>query len=241
MRIQIRDVSFAYKGQPVLKGVTADIDSNSMTCLVGANGAGKTTLLRILMGHLKPTSGRVAMVDGDTSISSPQEMAGRQAILPQGIQDPPHLTVGELVSLGRFRPRNGLGWRLGASDRVVVDDCIRRCHITHLVNRVFKELSGGEKQRAWLAFCLAQEKEFLILDESLHGIDFFARRTFFGVLSDLASDGKGVLLTTHDLDMAGLFANRLLVLKDGALHYDGPPRQDLPDLITRATGSTAPL
>jgi len=100
-----------------------------------------------------------------------------------------------------------------------------------LVDRPFEKLSGGEKQRAWLSFCLAQEKGFLVLDESLDGLDYLAKRAFFRRLARLATEGKGILLTTHDLDLAGQFADRILVLKDGGLCYDGAPRADLLSLL----------
>jgi iron complex transport system ATP-binding protein len=98
--------------------------------------------------------------------------------------------------------------------------------------RRFEDLSGGEKQRAWLAFCLAQDKDFLVLDESLDGLDFFAKRAFFELLAELAARDRGVLLATHEMELAGRFAARLLVLEDGRLCYDGLPRDDLLSLFS---------
>ena len=91
-----------------------------------------------------------------------------------------------------------------------------------IADRPFAQLSGGEKQRVWLAFCLAQEREFLLLDESLHKIDYSTRDLFFRMLADLADDGKGVILITHDLDMAMRHGRRLMLLIEGELAYDGP-------------------
>ena len=152
-----------------------------------------------------------------------RDTAHHFAVLPQGVSDPQYLSVRELVALGRFRPGNGLGWRPNEADLEIVDKSLTRCEVEHMAHRTFAQLSGGEKQRSWLAFCLVQEKKFLLLDESLHALDFDARRTFFNLLSDLAIEGSGILLTTHDMELAEEFASRLLVLQDGTLGYDGPP------------------
>ena len=104
-----------------------------------------------------------------------------------------------------------------------VEECIAKCLAEPFAERTFDQLSGGEKQRVWLAFCLAQEREFLLLDESLHQMDYSRREIFFRMLSNLADDGKGVVLITHDLQMAERHGRRLLVLGDGKLVYDGPP------------------
>ena len=143
------------------------------------------------------------------------------------------MTVRELVSLGRFDPERSLGWRMGAKDRETVQECIDRCLVEPFANRPFTQLSGGEKQRVWLAFCLAQQREFLLLDESLHKIDYSTRDLFFRMLANLAEDGKGVVLITHDLQMAERHARRLLLLGDGELVYDGPPDEVVYSLMER--------
>ena len=239
MNIQLEDVSFAVPGRPILKGITTSIAGDTFTCLLGPNGSGKTTLLRLLTGQLKATRGRIVVAGVDASTLSQREMARRFAILPQGIQDPPHLTVRELVALGRFHPGKGWGWRLDEPDRAAVAAAILQCGVGHLAERTFAGLSGGEKQRAWLAFCLAQEKGFLLLDESLASLDYAAKRAFFQFLATLTAKGRGVLLATHDLELASQFATKLLVIDGGAVVYDGPRRPDLPALLTAGRGTVA--
>ena len=231
MRIQLEGVSLALRGRSVLQGITASIDTGAFTCLLGPNGAGKTMLFRILTGQMTASQGRVILEQVDASTLPRREVARRFAILPQGVQDPPYVTVRELVALARFRPGNGLGWRLQESDRAAIAASLSQCEVEQLADRPFAEISGGEKQRAWLAFCLAQEKEFLFLDESLAALDFVAKATFFRLLADLAAGGRGVFVVTHDVDMANRFANRLMVIRDGSLTYDGLPLSDLTDLF----------
>jgi len=231
MKIQLEGVSLALRGRSILEGVTASIDTGTFTCLLGPNGAGKTMLFRVLTGQMPASQGRVMLEQVDASTLPRREVARRFAILPQGVQDPPYVTVRELVALGRFRPGKGLGWHLQESDHAAIVASLRQCEMEQLADRPFAEISGGEKQRAWLAFCLAQEKEFLFLDESLGALDFVAKRAFFQFLATLAAGGRGILLVTHDVDMAYHFATRLMVLQNGALVYDGPPRSDLAPFV----------
>ncbi len=230
--IELDGVSFSYGEEPVLKEVSASVGMGEFVCLLGPNGAGKTTLAQLVAGELSPTGGRILMrgVEGSEERAAPNRHI---AYLPQDIQDPPFVTVRELVSLGRFNPKRSLGWRIDAKDREAVQKYIGRCLVEPFADRPFTQLSGGEKQRVWLAFCLAQQREFLLLDESLHKIDYSTRDLFFRMLANLAKDGKGVVLITHDLQMAERHARRTLLLWDGELIYDGPPDKAVYSLMER--------
>ena len=219
-------VSFSYSGKAVMSEFSASISAGEFTCLLGPNGAGKTTLAQLIAGELAPAEGRV-FIDGEHTCNEPAHVKRHIAYLPQDLQDPPFVTARELVSLGRFSPKRSLGWRLSGSDREAVEDCIVRCQAESLADRSFTQLSGGEKQRIWLAFSLVQQREFLLLDESLHQMDYSMRQLFFRMLADLADDGKGVVLITHDLQMAMQHGRRMLVLRDGKLAYDGPPDHEI--------------
>lgn len=228
--IELDSVSLSYGEKAVLREISVSIPSGEFVCLLGPNGAGKTTLAQLIAGDLSPTEGRVFLEAEDMS-AGPAGVRRHVAYLPQGIQDPPFVTVREMVSLGRFSPKRSLGWRLSGYDRDAVRECIAACLIESFAGRPFAQLSGGEKQRVWLAFCLAQERKFLLLDESLHQMDYSTRELFFRMLSNLAEDGKGVILITHDLQMAMRYGHRMLVLRDGELVYDGRPDQRVYSLM----------
>ena len=230
MRIEVNGVSFSIGERVILKNVSASLALGEFVCILGPNGAGKTTLAQIISGELSPTKGQVFLSYGDAANEHPE--AGRHvAHLPQDLQDPPFLTGTELVTLGRFRPKHSLGWVVSDRDKEAVQRCIKRCLADSFSDRPFAQLSGGEKQRVWLAFCLAQDREFLLLDESLHKLDFMKREIFFRMLSGLAEDGMGVVLITHDLQMALRHGHRVLMLRDGELVFDGPPNEAIYSLM----------
>ena len=228
--IELDAVSFSYVGKAVFRDLSASIAAGEFVCLLGPNGAGKTTLAQLIAGELAPAEGRV-LLDAENASTEPTQVKRHIAYLPQDLQDPPFVTVRELVSVGRFRPKRSFGWRVSGNDKEAVQDCIVRCLAESFADRPFAQLSGGEKQRVWLAFCLAQQREFLLLDESLHQMDYSMRGLFFKMLSDLAQDGKGVILITHDLQMAMQHGRRMMVLKGGELVYDGPPDREIYSLM----------
>ena len=235
MDLRLKGVSFLRQHKAVLTDVSAVIPACGLTCLLGANGAGKTTLLRILSGELKATSGEYFIGDIDASALSQRELAKYYAVIPQNPPTPPYLTVSEMVGMGRFQPRRALWWHLAEHDRAMTDACLARCQLGEFRNRRLDEISGGEQRRAWLAFGLASDKRFLMLDETLDGMDIFAKRNFFQLLRDIASGGKGILLTTHDLDVVSEFADRVIVLSGGRAVFEGAPSSSLAHLLSASS------
>ena len=207
--IELVDVRYEIDGRPVVQDVSATLRAGEFVCLLGANGAGKSTLVRLLAGELSPTRGGIEVRGTGAGSGRLNDVT---AFLPSDLVDPPFLTVGEVVELAR--------WNQSASDGDFVADALDLCGALQWRDRKFGELSGGEAERAWLAFALAQDRPFLILDESLHAIDFNARRSAFELMSRVAADGKGVLLVTHDVHMATATADRLWVMDDGRFTDD---------------------
>jgi iron complex transport system ATP-binding protein len=231
MKIEFREVSFSYPDNPVLDSVNITIGTSCFVCLIGLNGMGKTTLIDLISDKLKPISGEILMERDDGSYVEANSVENVFALIPQGINDPMYLTVRETVSMARFDPRAIWKIRLSEHDETIITESIELCGISDKQDRTFFELSGGEKQRVWLAFCLAQDKDILILDESLHALDFPSRIFYFHLLSSLAASGKGILLSTHEIALAERYADRIIALRDGHIVYDGPPIDNLASLI----------
>jgi ABC-type cobalamin/Fe3+-siderophores transport system ATPase subunit len=232
VELTLKGISFVRHEKTILSDVYASVPGTGLTCLLGTNGAGKTTLFRILSGELKSTSGEYFIDDIDATKLSQRELAKHFAIIPQNAPIPPYLTVREMVGLGRFRPRGSSKWRLSGQDCAKIDACLVRCQMDKFGDRRLDELSGGEQRRAWLAFGLAPDKNFLILDETLDGMDIFVKRTFFRLLRDIASREKSILLISHDLDLVNEFADKIIVLIQGKVVFEGPPCSDLQTLLS---------
>ena len=227
MELSLRSIAFNRGNRLVLGSVSATVPSIGLTCLIGTNGAGKTTLLRILCGELRPDSGTFAIGSTDASTMKQSVISRYFSMIPQKSQAPPYLSVAEMVALGRFRPGQGLWMRLNAEDRGRIEEALALCKLADFRDRQVAELSGGEQQRVWVAFALTSDKPFLLLDESFEGMDVLAKRDFFGLVKRVSSRGRAVIMATHDLDMVGEFADRVVVLSQGKVAYEGSVSGDL--------------
>lgn len=228
MELNLKALSYSRHNRPVLDRVSGIIPGTGLTCLLGTNGAGKTTLLRILCGDLKPISGTFVIGNVDAASLAQKEISSFFSIIPQKSPTPENLTVSEMVALGRFRPEKALLWRLSNDDRQKISAALNRCGLGKFAGRKVAELSGGEQQRVWLAFGLASEKAFLIFDETLEGLDFFAKQAFYRLLKEISGQDRGIILSTHDLNMVNEYADKIIVLSQGRVAYEGGATADLP-------------
>ncbi len=213
-----------------------DVAAGECLAIVGPNGAGKTTLLRCLAGLRAPSGGMIAHRGRDFSGLSRRELALRIAYVPQVRPANVPLTVREAVELGRYPHLSPFQLAPSAADHRAVGRALAAAGIEEFAERPLDELSGGERQMAWIAAALAQEAEVLILDEPTTHLDPRHQRDVAGLLHRLhREEGATVLLATHDLDLAGLLGDRVLALRSGRIRALGPPREVL------AAGSLAAL
>lgn len=216
-------LAYRYPGNAVEAVCEADLDlrEGEVVALVGPNGAGKTTLLLLLLGNLTPLRGRVEFASRSVAEWSPAGLARRVGVLPQHEEPAFPVTVRELVAMGRY-PHLGAWRRERPSDALAVETAVDRCGLADLTSRPFGTLSGGERQRARLARALAQGPDALVLDEPTAGLDVASEMEMWELLRREARAGRGVLLTTHNLNLAARFADRLLLLGGGRLLGAGP-------------------
>ena len=194
--------------------------------MVGPNGAGKTTLLRLLSGALEPQSGEVRLDDRPLGELDDRERARAIAVVPQSEASPFPVSVREMVGMGRYA-HLGPWERAGSRDRDIVDRALERCGVSALAEREIGEVSGGEGQRVRVARALAQEAPVLLLDEPTADLDLRYRMELFHLLCELRADGLGVLVITHDLNLASRFADELLLLHQGVARACGAPGEVL--------------
>lgn len=230
--LEARDLGLERGGRPVVSGLTAALRPGEITAIVGPNGAGKSSLLLALAGLLAPAAGEV-MLDGAPLGSLPPR-ARAQAIgyLPQTPDIAWDVAVENLVALGR------LPWR----DRgtAAIEGALAALDIAHLRHRPVGRLSGGERARVLLARVLAGEPRWILADEPLAALDLAHQLALVAHLKACAAAGTGVVVVLHDLALAMNHADRVLVLKEGRLVAEGPPRTALSgEVIADAWGVTA--
>jgi zinc transport system ATP-binding protein len=220
--LEIDAVSFAYPGQTVLEGVSFSVAAGEFVALVGPNGSGKSTLLRIALGLLRPQGGAVRLF-GLPPAQLPEPW--RVGYVPQRpvLLDVLPATVEEVVASGRLARR---GWhrRLRAEDWDEVEAALTAVDLWPLRRRLLPELSGGQQQRAFIAKALATMPELLVLDEPVAGVDLESQRSFRDTLVTLVRErGTAVLLVSHELSAVAEDLDRVVVLRQGRIGFDGAP------------------
>ncbi len=211
----------------VLRGVSLELGAGELVGLIGPNGSGKTTLLRVLSGLLAPSRGKVYLDGQDLCAFDRRQVAQRVAVVPQELVIPFAFSAYEMVMMGRtphVRPILGAGPR----DRQVVVEKMELTATSALAERPFGELSGGEKQRVIIAMALAQEPEILLLDEPTVHLDINHQVEILELIKRLnRREGLTVLATMHDLNLAALYFDRLILLNGGQVVANGSPSEVL--------------
>lgn len=217
--LEAKNLSAGYPGRAVLAGVSLAARPGRVLALLGPNGCGKSTLLRTMAGLLPPLGGEV-LLDGRRDYS-PRQAAQRVAYLPQS-RTAPNITVRRLVLHGRF-PYLSYPRRYGREDYEAVDRALVAADALDLADRPLPELSGGQRQKAYLAMALAQETEAILMDEPTTFLDIRHQLEVLALVRRLAEEGRGVVLALHDLCLALTAADDVAVLGEGRLLALGGP------------------
>lgn len=231
-------ISVSLSSKPVLSDVSFKCGVGEWLSIIGPNGAGKTTLLRVLSGIIRPKCGRVHVCGGDLGEMSPRQRARQAAVISQHPIVPPGVKVMDYVLLGRV-PHLGFGLRRSEEDHQIVWELLRRLQAEQFADVPLSDLSGGERQRIVVARALAQETPVLLLDEPTSALDIGHQLEVLELLDELRKErGLTIVSTTHDLTLAGQFADRLLLLADGKVAAVGRPAEVLtPDVIEQHYGA----
>ena len=234
MRLEARELIGGYGARMVLDGVSFTVAPGEALALLGPNGCGKSTLLRLMARQLKPFGG-VALLDGrELRGLGARELARRLAFLPQSHQAAEDLTVGELVGYGRF-PHGGLLGGGDAAGQSAIARALEWTRLGELRERRLGTLSGGECQRAWLAMTLAQEPQALLLDEPTTYLDVRCQLEIAAIVRRLCAERRtAVIMALHDMQLAALCADRLVLLRGGRVHACGAPSETLTPETLRA-------
>ena len=225
--LQIRQVCFSYFDGLVLHNINLFIKAGEMVGLLGPNGSGKTTLIKLATGVLKPGQGEIRLDGSNLSQLSRKSIARTMAVVPQQFHIPFSFTVAEVVTLGRIPFLKAFAGE-SAIDRQLVANALELVGIAELRERRFDELSGGERQKVILAMALAQQPKLLLLDEPTVHLDIAHQVEILELVRRLnAEEGLTVIAAMHDLNLASLYFDRLVLLKEGRVSADGTPAQVL--------------
>ncbi|HMA14697.1 MAG TPA: heme ABC transporter ATP-binding protein [Kiloniellaceae bacterium] len=232
------DIGVAFGSAEILRGSSLAVAPGEVVAVLGPNGAGKSTLLSVLAGTLRPQRGAAALEGKALAAWSPRALALRRAVLPQHSELAFGFSVLEVVLLGRS-PHAGRSSR--DEDVAIAEACLAEAEVAPLAGRVYTTLSGGERQRVQLARVLAQigypepadEGRYLLLDEPTASLDPAHQHATLRTARRAAERGIGVVAILHDLNLAALYADRLVVLSRGALAAEGPPEAVLTEALVR--------
>ncbi|MDW6025833.1 heme ABC transporter ATP-binding protein [Mesorhizobium sp. BAC0120] len=236
--ISTRNVSASIGGSRIIAGIDFELRPGEIAVVVGPNGSGKSTLLKTLSGDL-PYQGEILFNTRDLRTMKPRDAALIRAVLPQATVLSFPFTVREVVRLGMLAGRSGA---LAGEDARLPDRALAKVDLTGFGGRFYQELSGGEQQRVQLARVLCQvwapvlegKPRYLLLDEPVSSLDIRHQLLVMEIARDFARRGGGVVAILHDLNLAAMYASRMLVLHRGSVAASGTPREVLSDeLIAR--------
>ena len=237
--LEARGLKVRLGDKAVLAGLGAAFAPGQVTAVLGPNGAGKSTLLACLAGLRAPDAGEVGLDGALISTLAPRRRAQRIGFIAQTPEIAWAVEAHILVGLGRIPHIGARG--LSREDGEIIDRAMAQAKVTDLADRDVSTLSGGERARVLIARALAGEPEWLLADEPLAGLDPGHQLDAADLFRSLAHDqGRGVIVTLHDLSLAARMADRILVLSDGKVLADGPAEVALaPAVLATAYGIEA--
>jgi iron complex transport system ATP-binding protein len=214
MILKIKQATLGYPDAPVLTNVNLTIETGKALCLIGRNGAGKTTLFKSLLGILPVLSGEILLDGRDVRRYRPREYARLVACVPQARTLPFPFTAFEVALFGRTAHLPAYASPRRA-DRRIVEECMEKLQISHLQNRIFTQLSGGEQQMVIIARALAQQPLFMVMDEPAASLDFGNQIRIVAQVNRLKDRALGIVMATHSPDHAFMCNADVAVIHNG--------------------------
>lgn len=217
------NVSITYGKRQILEDITMDFEKGKITTIIGPNGCGKSSLLKTISRVVTPTAGTPVYEDKPIREYAPKELAKKIAYLPQVHMSPKDINIKTLVSYGRY-PYKRFGSGITIEDRRIIDETLELTGLAHMGERMLNNLSGGEKQRAWIAMTICQQPEILLLDEPITYLDIGYQVEVLELIKELGERLKiTIVMVLHDMNFTARYSNRIYVLKDRHVYDYGKP------------------
>ncbi len=227
LAITVQNLNYAFNGNPVLQDITFEVPQGRFFIIIGPNGSGKTTLLKLLTSLLPLQAGQIALQDRSLTDFRTKVLAQRIAYVPQNVPVEFPFSVIQVVLMGRA-PHLGLLGFEGPDDYRLAEQAMATTDVTHLAHRRLDELSGGERQRVFIARAICQQPEILLLDEPTAALDLAHQIRVMDLMDQLKTEqGVTVVMVSHELNLAAMYADQLLLLSQGRIAGKGPPAKVL--------------
>jgi ABC-type cobalamin/Fe3+-siderophores transport system ATPase subunit len=219
--IKLNNITAGYNKVEIIKNINIDFEEGSITSIIGKNGCGKTTLLKAASNLLKLFSGKITIRGKDISNIPNKELAKKVSFLPQ-LRTVPNITVYNLVMHGRY-PYLGFSRTPQKKDKEIVKEAIENMGLNKYINKNIQELSGGQRQKVYIAMVLAQDTDIIFLDEPTTYLDINHQLEILEVIKKLKKMGKTIVMVLHDLNSALSCSDRICLMEKGEIViYDTP-------------------
>jgi iron complex transport system ATP-binding protein len=219
--LSVNELNYSYRDHRVLNNISFSVNEGEVCGLLGPNGSGKTTLLKCMNGILSNGNGHVKVIDKKISSLQREEIAMLMAVVPQELNVVFSYTALQIVIMGGGA-RFGLTGIPSEKDYLTALDTLKELGMEHLADRRYNELSGGEKQTVLIARALFQKPKILLLDEPTSHLDFKKQHTIMDLIRKITIEKKlTTLVTLHDPNIAGRYCDRLVMLREGKIVYQG--------------------
>ncbi|CAG9000998.1 MAG: Fe(3+) dicitrate transport ATP-binding protein FecE [Candidatus Celerinatantimonas neptuna] len=224
--LKISQLSVGYQGNPLISKINMTITPGKIYALIGPNGCGKSTILKTIAQQQPSIEGEILWENKPVSSLSHRQRAKLIAMLAQQNTSPEGINVEQLVAFGRT-PYNNWWGKLSKNDHQIINHAIEICQLAPLRQQSVSALSGGQRQRAWLAMSLAQQSQYLFLDEPTTYLDLNHQVSLMGILNQLKTQGKSVVCVLHDINQACRYCDEIIVVANGQIYTQGHAKQIL--------------
>lgn len=225
--LTVKNIHHSFSEKDVLKGISFNINAGEYVALIGPNGSGKSTLVKLLSNIHNLQKGEIWLKSRTLKSLNRSAIAQNIAYVPQQVQMDFNFPVHQVVAMGRFAHTGTMHVQTD-EERKIVDLALEQMHLSHLKQRPFSALSGGEQQRVIIASAIAQQSKLLLLDEPTSALDLRHQQDIYLHLKEQCHHyGKTVVIVTHDINLAAQYCDRIMLLHNGQLIKDGAPKDVL--------------
>ncbi len=224
--IEVKDLSCGYGNRMVLKEVSFTGNPGDIICILGPNGSGKSTLIKSILGLLKPFEGKILIDNEDIENWNWRKRANKISYIPQSFSSTFQYKVKDIVLMGRTSYLNLISFP-SKEDENIAEEAMEKLNILHLKNKIYSQLSGGERQLVKIAQAIAQQSEIIIMDEPTNNLDFSNQIIMLKHLKEWIKKGVTVIMATHYPEHAFLYGTKALLVKDGKVVEIDNPKENL--------------